>query len=269
MLILVIILILIILTQDIQIFPLFLYSLIYKKKQRNKETIPKDVKSTFLKTKDNKYIELWHVPSEENKEAKSKKGTVLIFHGNGELVDTNVDQQRWFAQNGWDSYSFDYRGYGRSTGWPNEKGIYIDSDTVYSYLLEEKQIKPEDLIIVGYSVGSAPAARLASIINPKTLLIIAGYSNIKDVARDRVIFRPIVPFIWSKLSTKSYISKLNKTNLILTHGKTDKIIKFYHMGINAKHYKGTGKVDCIEHMEADHLEIFWKTKEQILEKLNS
>ena len=41
------------------------------------------------------------------------------------------------------------------------------------------------------------------------------------------------------------------------------------MGINAKHYQGSGELESIEHNDADHLEIFWKTKEQILEQLSS
>jgi len=261
---LIIILLIIILTQDLHVFPLFLYSLIYKKKHRDKDTLPDDVESTFIKTKDNKHIELWHVPAK-----KEKKGSVLIFHGNGELVDTNVDQQRWFAEQGWDSYSFDYRGYGRSTGIPSEKGIYIDSDAIWQHLKEQRNLSTENLIVVGYSLGSAPASRIASIIKPKTLLIIAGYSSIKAVARDRVLFRPLLPFVWNKLATRDYISELDSTNLILTHGKPDKIIKFHHMSLNADKYRGSGRLKKIEHERANHLEIFWATKEEILKELES
>ena len=259
---LIIILLIVILTQDLHVFPLFLYSLLYKKKHRDKDTLPDNVESAFIRTKDNKHIELWHVPTK-----KEKRGSVLIFHGNGELVDTNVDQQRWFAEQGWDSYSFDYRGYGRSSGVTSERGIYIDSDAIWDYLKREKNLSAEDLTVVGYSLGSAPASRIASIIKPKTLLVIAGYSSIKSVARDRVLFRPLVPFVWNKLATKDYIAELDSTNLILTHGKPDKIIRFHHMAINAGEYKGSGKLKMIEHESADHLEIFWATKEQILAEL--
>lgn len=252
----------IVLTQDLQVYPLAFSSLFYKKQNRDPETLPNGVQSFFLETPDNNKIEVWHVPAHiENK----RNETVLIFHGNGELVDTNIDQQRWFAEHGWDSYSFDYRGYGRSNGWPSEKGISLDSDAVWNYLKDKTT--PDKTILVGYSLGSAPAARLASIIKPKTLLIIAGYASVRKVVLDRIIFAPLIFFLWTKFSTIEYVSKLEATNLIITHGKADLVVRFHHMQEISKHYKGTGRLITIEHDTASHLEIFWLTKQKLLKEL--
>jgi alpha/beta superfamily hydrolase len=57
---------------------------------------------------------------------------------------------------------FDYRGYGQSTGKPTEKGTYRDADAAWQYLVEQRNISPEHIILFGRSLGASIAAELTT-----------------------------------------------------------------------------------------------------------
>lgn len=58
--------------------------------------------------------------------------------------------------------SFDYRGYGESTGSPSEQGIIIDASTVANWAIHTAGIPPERIVIFGQSLGSAVAIALVN-----------------------------------------------------------------------------------------------------------
>ena len=51
---------------------------------------------------------------------------------------------------------FDYRGYGKSTGYPSQETIYQDGQSVYDWMIKSN-IKPEDVIVWGESLGGTVA----------------------------------------------------------------------------------------------------------------
>jgi pimeloyl-ACP methyl ester carboxylesterase len=55
-----------------------------------------------------------------------------------------------------------YRGYGRSEGEPDEKGIKMDADAVISHLSARKDIDSKRIIILGRSLGGAVGVYVAS-----------------------------------------------------------------------------------------------------------
>ncbi|KII65234.1 Alpha/beta hydrolase domain-containing protein 17C [Thelohanellus kitauei] len=57
---------------------------------------------------------------------------------------------------------YDYNGYGSSTGKPNENGMRHNIECVYSYMISNLKIKPENVIVFGQSIGSVAALHLAA-----------------------------------------------------------------------------------------------------------
>ncbi|KAK9460411.1 Alpha/Beta hydrolase protein [Lipomyces oligophaga] len=56
---------------------------------------------------------------------------------------------------------FSYRGYGLSTGKPNETGIKLDSETVFQYIVHDQDLKTTGIVLYGQSLGGAVAIYLA------------------------------------------------------------------------------------------------------------
>lgn len=93
-----------------------------------------------------------------------ERPTVLHFHGNGEIVADYDDLAPAFHAAGASLLCADFRGYGRSTGSPSMRGLVEDAhpvlDAALRLLGERGHTGP--LVVMGRSLGSAPAIELAS-----------------------------------------------------------------------------------------------------------
>jgi len=90
--------------------------------------------------------------------------TILFFHGNGEIVADYEDMAPLYTKMGINFFPADYRGYGRSTGMPTVTAMMEDAHKIFHFakntLSENGYAGP--VIIMGRSLGSAPALELAS-----------------------------------------------------------------------------------------------------------
>jgi alpha-beta hydrolase superfamily lysophospholipase len=89
--------------------------------------------------------------------------TILYFHGNGEIVADYDELAPIFTSMGINFLAADYRGYGRSSGWPTVSAMMNDCHVIFDYvrtwLAEHDHTGP--LIVMGRSLGSASALELA------------------------------------------------------------------------------------------------------------
>jgi alpha-beta hydrolase superfamily lysophospholipase len=95
--------------------------------------------------------------------AGAEAAMLLCFHGNGELAEEYDDLGAVYVERGLHFLVVDYRGYGRSTGQPTVTAMLADSlvilDFVTAWRRQQGQTGP--LIVLGRSLGSAPALELA------------------------------------------------------------------------------------------------------------
>lgn len=240
-----------IVTQDLQIFPGALFS-VFRGRTRRAKSLPYGVESQFIDTADGCRLELWRLPAED-----PRAYIAIVFHGNAGSLENFFLMQLWFQEQGITSYGFDYRGFGHSSGWPNERGIERDSDAVWSYVLAREKIDPSRIIICGFSVGGAPAARIASLHKPKLLVLVSAFTSIPAVISEHPLLRPLARFSWNQLSTETYLSQLSESSLILMHGAVDTIIAPHHSDRLAARYCGTGEVRCLLIAGAGHNDVFF------------
>src|SRR5947208_850281 len=57
---------------------------------------------------------------------------------------------------------FDYRGYGHSQGRPSETGCIADGNSAQHWLAQRMHIRPQEVVLMGRSLGSAVAIALAA-----------------------------------------------------------------------------------------------------------
>jgi alpha-beta hydrolase superfamily lysophospholipase len=90
--------------------------------------------------------------------------TILHFHGNGEIVADYDDLAPTYHGSGASLVCADFRGYGRSTGQPSIRGLVRDAQPVLDAVLEllEERGHTGPVVVMGRSLGSAPAIELAS-----------------------------------------------------------------------------------------------------------
>lgn len=88
--------------------------------------------------------------------------TILFSHGNAEdlgmIYDWFNDLARVLRVN---IMAYDYTGYGKSNGHPNEECCHADIEAAFEYLTEVRRLQPEQIVLYGRSLGSGPSCYLA------------------------------------------------------------------------------------------------------------
>lgn len=250
----ILLMLIIVVTQDIQIFPRTIMP------SKNKDFVPTGVVQRFVTTSDNKSLETWYLPASPE---KKKNISVLVFHGNGDNLETTFQIQQWLASLGYASLSFDYRGYRNSSGWPSERGLYEDADTVWRSAVEQYGFAPKTTMLFGTSIGGAPALYLASKIQPAALVLLSPFISLKQLVREHVVFRYLVPFLWYEFPNVEYVAKLKSTSLLVAHGVRDGIIPFAHGEAVFGSYQGSGKTKFIKIPQAGHNDVLATSADEI------
>lgn len=176
-------------------------------------------KDVYLNTTDNLRINGWFIP------AQNSKYTVLFFHGNAGNISHRFDKIKILHNLGVNVFIIDYRGYGRSTGKPSERGLYIDADTAYRYLTKAAQIDPDSIILYGESLGGSVAIELAEKTKVKALITEEVFSSLKDMAKSIYPFLPSFLFA-DKFNSLDKIQKITIPKLFI-HSKNDELVPFY------------------------------------------
>jgi pimeloyl-ACP methyl ester carboxylesterase len=88
--------------------------------------------------------------------------TILFSHGNAEDLGMIYE---WFCEFSKELqvniFAYDYEGYGKASGVPNEQSCYDDIDAAYSFLTDVLHHPPENIVLYGRSLGSGPSSYLA------------------------------------------------------------------------------------------------------------
>lgn len=215
-----------------------------------KAPTPKNVESIFIESSDGNRLEVWRLPPSAVPRQKLK--VAVFFHGNAGDIRNFFPFQRWLSDVGFIAYAFDYRGFGKSTGWPSERGLERDSDATIKYVLEREKITPDQLLLFGLSIGTGVATYAASQNEPGAMVLIAPFPEISAVVKTYPLFRPLVPFLWYSFPTRERVARLKKSCFIVAHGKTDDIIP-YQLGVEVSEaYRGRGYTKLLLDPKADH-----------------
>ncbi|KAM1938589.1 hypothetical protein ACFX13_026552 [Malus domestica] len=150
--------------------------------------------------------------------------TLLYSHGNaadlGQMHELFIELRAHLRVN---IMSYDYSGYGASTGKPSEFNTYYDIEAVYNCLKSDYEIRQEDLIVYGQSVGRGPTLHLASHL--KKLRAVVLHSAILSGIR---VLYPVKLTFWFDIFKN--IDKIRHVScpVLVIHGTEDEIVDLSH-----------------------------------------
>lgn len=121
---------------------------------------------------------------------KKPRGVVLYLKGNSKSIKGWGKFAVDFTRNNYDVIMVDYRGFGKSTGKRSQKAIKHDIQYIYNKLRE--RVSEEYIILYGRSMGSGFATKLASMNNPKMLILDAPYYSPNPCNRKVYAFHAII-----------------------------------------------------------------------------
>jgi len=158
------------------------------------------------------------------------RGKLLYFHGNGGNNGYSERMAETFTNLGYEVYGIDYRGYGKSRGDRSEAAMLEDAEYFYDKV---SRYGKDEIVIVGWSLGTVFASHVASERETKELILFAPMSSAIDIGKRRY---PFIPEFISDypFRTDQKFSKI-KAPVTIYHGKQDMIVP-HASGIMLKEY---------------------------------
>ncbi|WOD44099.1 alpha/beta hydrolase [Hwangdonia lutea] len=151
------------------------------------------------------------------------KGIVLYLKGNSKSIKGWGKFAVDFTRHNYNVLMVDYRGFGKSTGRRSQKAIKRDLQVVYNKIKE--RTTEDRIILYGRSLGSGFAAKLASMNNPKMLILDAPYYSLTKVAARYAPFMPFSILMKYPLPTYKWL-KYVQCPIHIIHGTNDKLIPY-------------------------------------------
>jgi len=155
------------------------------------------------------------------------RANVLFFHGNGGNISYSMDTVALFAQLGFRAFFVEYRGYGRSDGRPDEKGLHADAAGALKYFCGEYGLEPKDVVYVGRSLGGGVALKLALRSPPAALVLESPFTSIREMAGAARYLLPLQILIFDRFDNLAGIPNL-AVPLLVVHSREDEIVPFFH-----------------------------------------
>ncbi len=194
---------------------------------REGEVIPK-VEDCFFVTNDGVRLHGWYCTPQRQLSGRLQpvpaEMVLLWFHGNAGNITDRYDMIRAVVALPAQVFIIDYRGYGKSEGTPAEHGLYLDARAAWDYLVNERRVAPDRIVIFGKSLGGVPAIDLASHVAPAGLIVQSSFTSAGDMAATILPFLPRV-FLHTKLDSVNKIARVRCPKLLI-HSRADEVVPF-------------------------------------------
>ena len=171
-------------------------------------------------------LSAWIVPAAA---AASSDMWLLICHGNLGSIGYGGRPEFYASMRdlGINLFAFDYRGFGESSGAPDERGLYDDATASYQYLIRSLGVPPERLVLFGHSLGSGVAIELASRVPAAGLIVEGAYTSVVDRGQELYPFFPIGLIATQRFPSFDRIRLVDMPKLFL-HSPDDVVIPYAH-----------------------------------------
>jgi fermentation-respiration switch protein FrsA (DUF1100 family) len=154
------------------------------------------------------------------------RAVLLYCHGNGDFVPNlgdHADLLRVRYQ--LSVLVFDYRGYGKSGGRPNEAGVLADARAARDWLARTCELAPTEVVLMGRSLGGAVAVDLAAEAGCRALVLESTFTSMPDVAAYHFPWLPVRRLMRTQLNSEQRIQGYGGP-LLQSHGTKDEVVPF-------------------------------------------
>ena len=183
------------------------------------QVIPAGAENVWFTSADGTRLNGWFFATHR----KPELATIIFFHGNGGDISNVGWLAQRFADHGFNVLIFDYRGYGASDGVAaKESELYADGDAAVDFVIKQKGIRPEQIVLYGHSLGTAIVADVASRRSEGAVVLESGFSSASSVASTALPWLPTFLHLLGKNRFESARKlKTVKAPILIAHGDPD------------------------------------------------
>ncbi len=151
---------------------------------------------------------------------------VLYCHGNGNDISDLPELAR-LLRDRLDAavLVWDYRGYGKSEGTPNEAGVIADGLAAQRWLAERTGRKPSDIVVIGRSLGGGVATAIAAEQGAALLVLQSTFTSLPEAAGTHY---PWLPVRWVMKNRFDSLARIKRYEgpVLVSHGTNDEVVPF-------------------------------------------
>jgi uncharacterized protein len=172
-----------------------------------------------MRTDDGVALTAWYAPAT----GPARASTVLVLPGNAGSRMDRVPLARALSAEGFDVLLLDYRGYGGNPGSPTEAGLAADARAAYRYLVDERGVEPDRLVLFGESLGGAVAARLAREQPVGGVVLRSPFTSLADVGAVHYPFLPVRLLLRDRFPVAEHVAEI-AAPVVVVAGEADEIV---------------------------------------------
>jgi len=109
---------------------------------------------------------------------------IVFLYGIGMTVARTRAVRRCLGSAGYGLACVEYAGFGVSSGSPSESGCYRSADAAITYLQQRASVTPDQVTLIGWSLGSAVAIDLASRRDVRAQVLLSPWTSLLACAID-------------------------------------------------------------------------------------
>jgi uncharacterized protein len=166
----------------------------------------------------------WFLPAKSGK----PRATIVFSHGNSGAIGHHLGFAIWFVEAGFNVMMYDYRGFGKSGGSVDRRGMLDDVKAVFHYVAKRPGVNPARLISYGHSLGGAKSVTALAespIKGLRAVIVDGAFASYQTMAR--VMAGNFgANLVTDDLSPKDFIAKLAPVPILVVHGTQDEVVPF-------------------------------------------
>jgi uncharacterized protein len=164
----------------------------------------------------------WFIPFR----GKESRGTVVFSHGNAGSVGHHLGFVMWLAEAGYSVMMYDYRGFGKSGGTVDRRGMIDDVKAAFSYVGSRADVDRAHLVSYGHSLGGAKSVTAlgeSPVKGLRAVVIDGAFASYQTMARV-IGGRLGESLVTDDLAPKDFIRKISPVPLLVVHGTRDEVV---------------------------------------------
>ena len=150
--------------------------------------------------------------------------------------------------------SYNYRGYGKSKGKPSQTKLFMDAMHIYDDLIIRYAYRPENIILMGYSLGTGVASFLGSQRQVGEILLMAPYDSVYAVLKKRYPFSGIHWVLRQKFPSTDFVPQID-VPIHIYAASDDKVVNIKHAKMLKNHVNNLA--GFYEYADVGHNEILF------------
>nr|XP_039263533.1 lysophosphatidylserine lipase ABHD12-like [Styela clava] len=200
----------------------------------------------YITSQSGNIIGIWHVPPPNAENPSLSKAEKVIIYCHGQSGNRASGHRTLFykvlTNLGFHVVTFDYSGFGDSTGFPNGRNVELDTISVYAWTIEQLQKTDAIIIVWGHSLGSgimtyalAEFSTNQHIQPPHGVVLESPFTSLTEASKSSKAFKLfdiMYPLIWRRIfnssmekhkiefNTLKNLPKLS-SNILILHAEDD------------------------------------------------